>query len=218
MNAPTIIKPEDDRFLAVPAEYAPFPEDFLALPIFLVYSLWPGSDGRTNKIPRNPKTGYKANDVALGVPFHEAYAAKIAGNYSGVGFYVISPYIVIDIDNCVDQETGDVSDEATRIALKINSLTHGSQSGTGIHIVARGKKPGTACRKGIEMYDSGRFMTMEGAHVSGTPLTIEDRTEEIREVYDEMVRGDFVESERTSEATDAPSATTSTAFDSIHIQ
>lgn len=55
-----------------------------------------------------------------------------------------------------------------------------SPSGRGIHVIARGKKPSTHSRTGpYELYDDGRYFTVTGHHVVGTPTTVEERTPEI---------------------------------------
>ena len=35
----------------------------------------------------------------------------------------------------------------------------------------------------VEMYVDGRFLTLTGQHVQGTPATIEDRAEELRRIH-----------------------------------
>src|SRR5699024_9121304 len=61
------------------------------------------------------------------------------------------------------------------------------QSGTGLHIFVKGKKPGTRCKnsdKGFEMYDKNRFMVMTGNHLEGTPIEINEAQDAINYLYD----------------------------------
>ena len=46
------------------------------------------------------------------------------------------------------------------------------------HLPCRGRKRGT-----IEIYDQARFFTITGAHLSGTPTTIEHRQKELETFY-----------------------------------
>jgi hypothetical protein len=74
---------------------------------------------------------------------------------------------------------------------KINSYTEYSPSNEGLHIWIKGKKPGKRCRrKGLEIYDSERYLTVTGRHLEGTPETIEKRQKELEEVYKEHFSDD----------------------------
>ncbi|MES2360017.1 MAG: AAA family ATPase [Gemmatimonadota bacterium] len=56
-----------------------------------------------------------------------------------------------------------------------------------MHAIARGFKPGPRSRIGpLELYDSGRYFTVTGRHIAGTPLTVEVRTSEIAILYAKM--------------------------------
>jgi hypothetical protein len=180
---------------------AKFPEEAKCEDRWLVYKLVHNEKtGKNDKIPYNPTTGKKANDPKQGVAFRTA-AAKI-GDYNGLGFYVESPYIVIDIDSCIVD--GAIMEQAAAIVRELNSYTEVSPSGTGLHVFVEGEKPGTACRRGIEIYSTKRFITITGNHVDGTPATIEAR--DIKPIYDRMLRGDFTEpgTIKAGESEDSP--------------
>jgi hypothetical protein len=56
-----------------------------------------------------------------------------------------------------------------------------------VHALARGFKPGPRARIGpLELYDSGRYFTVTGHHVAGSPLTVELRTEQIKVLYEKI--------------------------------
>ena len=66
---------------------------------------------------------------------------------------------------------------ARAIVVAMNSYTERSPSGHGLRIFLRGTLPPGRRKAGdIEMYDGGRYLTLTGQHVPGTPTTIEDRT------------------------------------------
>ena len=54
----------------------------------------------------------------------------------------------------------------------------------GLHIWARGILPPGRRRKGkIEMYDTGRYFTVTGWHLEGTPSTVEKREKELKRLH-----------------------------------
>ena len=60
-------------------------------------------------------------------------------------------------------------------------------SGSGVHLYAFGRLPSGARKKGqIEVYESGRYFTVTGDHVPGTPLTVEDRGDRLRAFHQEV--------------------------------
>lgn len=104
-----------------------------------------------------------------------------------IGYFISEhdPYTVIDLDDCI--KNGVISDEAKRIVDSLNSFTEISQSGTGLHIFVKAKKPGDRSKnskKGFEMYDKERFMVMTGNHLEGTPIEINEAQETINYLYD----------------------------------
>src|SRR5277367_5166117 len=104
--------PVDDSFedLLPSDPYASIPDEMKQERRWLVYRMEPAANNKKNKIPHDPRTGYKANDSKLGVSFEEARAAL--KDFSGLGYYVEPPFLCADIDNCVNPKTGDVTEEA----------------------------------------------------------------------------------------------------------
>jgi hypothetical protein len=181
--------------------YALFPADLKLEARWLVYQLvWNPDKRKNDKIPHNPLTGSKANDPKLGVTFDVALS-KSAG-FSGLGIYVEPPYFVIDIDGCRDPKTGIVQNWVMEIIRTLDTYAEASPSETGVHIWGKGTKPGQACRKGIEIYTTGRFMTVTGLQIPGTPSSVNQR--DISRVYSQMVAGEFA---KTNEAPTAPAKT-----------
>jgi primase-polymerase (primpol)-like protein len=84
--------------------------------------------------------------------------------FLGIGFVFTEsdPYCGIDLDDVID-ENGVIDPEAHAIIDKMDSYTEVSQSGRGIHIIVRGKKPNSQCRRGnVEIYDKGRYFALTG--------------------------------------------------------
>jgi putative DNA primase/helicase len=100
------------------------------------------------------------------------------------------PYTFIDLDDCRDPATGDVAAWALDVVRRFDSFTEISNSGTGLKIYIRGRKPGRRCRTskrpGIEIYDRARFAAVTGWHFEGTPDAIADRQAELDAFYAEL--------------------------------
>jgi putative DNA primase/helicase len=125
---------------------------------------------RMTKVPYTPGTLRRASstDLMTWRTFEEARAAyeRSEPPYSGVGFVFCSgdPFVGIDLDDCRNPESGEISSWAEKI---ISSVREGyveiSPSGTGIHVIVGGTVRGGGMRKGkVEMYGRGRFFTITG--------------------------------------------------------
>ena len=89
----------------------------------------------------------------------------------GIGFVLGDEYVGIDLDRCV--EGGVIAPWALEVVRKVNSYTEFSPSGAGLHIICRSDMTGDGRKVGrIEIYPRGRYFTVTGAHVAGTPETL----------------------------------------------
>jgi hypothetical protein len=110
--------------------------------------------------------------------------------YNGLGFVLRKEdnIVCIDLDNCIGDD-GKICDEAKSIVRMMNSWTEISQSGKGLHIFIRGKKPTDKSKatprsfKSLEIYDHARYIALTGNHLQGTPLTIEHRQTGLNALY-----------------------------------
>lgn len=131
------------------------PDELKKLPNWVAYTL-PG------KIPMSPKTGVAAqsNDKTTWGTFDEAQKLALERDLAGVGFMFDSPYIGIDLDDCVVD--GQINDFAKNILRKCNSYAELSPSGTGIHIIVRGQIPRAIKTPTLEVYSEKRYFTVTG--------------------------------------------------------
>jgi putative DNA primase/helicase len=124
--------------------------------------------GKPTKMPYNPKTGKRARstDLMTWVTFPEALGALQEGEYEGVGFVFCSadPYTGLDLDGCRNLETGELNPEARAVVDAFEgAYMEVSPSGTGVHIIVRGKLPEKGKRREwIEAYYQDRFFTVTG--------------------------------------------------------
>ena len=107
------------------------------------------------------------------------------------------PFCGIDLDKCRNKETGELESWAAGIVSEMDSYTEISPSGTGIHIITKGKLPGSKNRSGkIEMYDRLRYFTMTGNILHGSPATINDKQESLTKLYSRTFKEDSLPQER----------------------
>ena len=118
------------------------------------------------KHPYNPRTGRKASstDLLTWSAFNEVMEAYKAGAYDGIGFMLCSGDLLmgIDLDGCRDAEGGEVAEWAVGIVRYFDSYTELSPSGSGVHILVKGKAPAALKRPGLEMYSTERYLTVTG--------------------------------------------------------
>jgi hypothetical protein len=144
---------------------------------------------RWTKPPYQPNGQHAESDnPATWVSFSEAVAAYQKGGFSGIGFVVTKDDNLagVDLDHCRDPETGAIEAWAQHIVDRLNSYTEVSPSGTGLRIFLWANLPPKDRKIGdFECYQSGRYLTVTGNHLSGTPTTVEHRQSEILAVHTE---------------------------------
>lgn len=136
-------------------------------------------DGR-EKVPYSPTTGRKASVTDPSTWGSYEDAELLRDGYWGVGFVFTEddPYCGIDLDDCI--QDGEIQPWAMEIVESLGSCWEISPSGTGIHVYVIANKPGPrSVGGGIEMYDSGHYLTVAEIQHG----TIESRQDEIDELY-----------------------------------
>lgn len=143
------------------------------------------------KCPMNALTGRPASTTnpLSWSSFELALSGCVKYGFDGIGFMLGNGIFGVDLDNHgeMSQEVFDAL--ANEFITSLNSYTERSQSGKGIHIICKGSKPTGACRKegtGVEIYDTSRYFAMTGNVVNDMP--IEDRTEEIKPLWDKYLK------------------------------
>lgn len=159
---------------------------------WVVWRREPSKDGKLTKVPYNPKSrepekASSTNPKTWG-SYEQARAAMVGGCYDGIGFTLwpaFVPLVGIDIDHCIDEQ-GNLSELARGIVTLLDSYTEISPSGTGIRIFLFGDLP-PGRRKhtqlGVEMYVTGRFLTVTENHLPGSPEAINHRTNQAAQLH-----------------------------------
>jgi len=151
------------------------PEELKELPQWVAWDFEENlkDPDRPKKPLINPKTGKKAsvtNPKTWGT-FKAAVNRFKKDGLPGIGFVFTEndPYVGIDLDDCRDVKTHKIKVESQKIIDSFATYTEISPSGTGVHIIAKGKLPGKGRNFGyvkgfgkVEMYDHAHYFTFTG--------------------------------------------------------
>lgn len=146
--------------------------------------------GKPTKVPYTASSGGRASttDSSSWTSFEQAVAAWQGGDHQGVGFVFAEADDLcgVDLDDCLDR-VGGLNAEAARIVQTLDTYTEISPSGRGVKLFLRAAPPVGGNRRGkVEIYAQGRYFTVTGRHLAGTPTTIEERQRELEAVHAEI--------------------------------
>lgn len=150
---------------------ADIPEELRACPQWVGWRLV-DREGKATKVPICPHTGGMASSTtpATWGTFDAALAGAVSRRWDGVGFVFSpdDPYCGIDLDEVVDEVTGEMDADAVATIDRFTTYTEFSPSRTGVHLIIRGSPPGGMGRKkgDRECYDRARFFTFTGLRAS----------------------------------------------------
>lgn len=167
------------------------PEDLRAIDQWVCWSAKPDPrGGKPRKVPIDPATGdhAKVDQPATWSDFERACRRFESGGMTGIGFVLTQEAGLagVDLDHCIDQDTGELEARAQQVIDQLDSYTELSPSGTGVHVLVRGQLPKGGRRKGkIEMYDDARYLTVTG-HLLHGGTAIVDRGEELLRLHNSV--------------------------------
>lgn len=91
-------------------------------------------------------------------------------NMDGLVFVLSEGIVFIDMDD-MDSKPVEIQEEIARLCGELDTYCESSVSGKGLHFLCKGKLPPQARKKddkkGLEMYDSRRFVCMTGKVING---------------------------------------------------
>lgn len=165
------------------------PQALKATPSWICWMAKPNGE-RVEKIPVCATTLQHASSTDPGTWTTYEKAKHVAEKHAGLGLGFVfqrdAGIVGIDLDKCRDASTGVMEPWAHDIVRGLNSYTEVSPSGEGVHTYVSGVLPPGRRKKGrVEVYETGRFFTMTGRHLPGTPLTVEDRQPQLAEFHAE---------------------------------
>ena len=163
-------------------------------PELLEYKQWvlwrrAEGNGRVTKLPISPWSGKAASGdkPQTWSSYQHVRYALYRYRCQGIGFVFTreDPFCGIDLDHC-RAPNGILAPEARELIGRSGSYTELSPSGTGVHILLKASLPGKGRRSGnLELYDAGRYFTVTGRHLAGTPFAIENRQETLDQLHAE---------------------------------
>ncbi len=165
-------------------------EELKSRPQWVAYRL-EERGGKITKPPYIANSGQHADSTnpLTWRPYTVARAAFKKAGHRGLGFVTTAddPYTGIDLDHCRDAATGAVAEWAQHLVARFDSYTEVTPSDEGLRIWIKATLPDGHSRRGsIELYDRGRYFTVTGRHLKGTPETIEARQAVLEEVCAEL--------------------------------
>lgn len=170
------------------------------------------------KLPIDVSTGRAASstDSDTWSSFTDAvsYHKDPETDTDGCGYVVTEAALVVglDLDDCVDPETGDIDPWARETVEQVGTYWEYSPSVTGLRGFGLGFVPDGGTRADIEnadghieMYDSGRYLTVTGHSIDESAGDVRKVNEAVRAVHEQYISTDDVETQ-TGEATPTPDA------------
>ncbi len=191
------------RPVPLPLQPEQLPNALRSLRRFVAWSYtWRQEDnkaGRWDKPPyvaTAPSRRASSTDPSSWRPLSVAIAAVEDGKVDGLGIALGAfegaaditggnRLAAIDLDHCIVEADGTIAPWAEKIVKAMDTYTEKSPSGRGLRLLflADGLPDGGRKRGNFEIYNSGRYVTLTGHHLAGTPLSIEERTIQAASVH-----------------------------------
>lgn len=128
-----------------------------------------------------------ATNPATWTSYPQARAVCDSRGFDGIGFVFTreDPFVGVDLDDVLDEATGEIDTWAQAIVDALDSYTEVSPSGTGLHIITAGTLPpgGRAWGEGHFIADSGRYFTMTGQTIGTPARPVAERQAEIEKLH-----------------------------------
>lgn len=144
------------------------PPELVAIDQWLAYRAVPKPNGKINKPPIDANTGRAGSSTNPAT--WSTYELAATRSPVGAAFVLThdDPYFALDIDECVDPETGAITPEAQAIVDRFSIYWEISYSKTGLRGIGRGVIPKDGCKKpNLEVYDHARLVVMTGRTLPG---------------------------------------------------
>jgi P4 family phage/plasmid primase-like protien len=157
---------------ALEVKFEDIPMDLKMIPRFLLWKYTLIDNGKWAKTPvqLNGRMASSTNPNTW-VDFLTAQKAYEDGDFDGIGFVFTGDddLVGIDIDDCRDIDSGELTQFAQNILDQTKGYAEVSPSGTGIKIFTRSDKFAAHADHdiGFEAYSNGRYFTMTGHHIGG---------------------------------------------------
>lgn len=163
------------------------PEELKQYKSWVVWKYEDRSSDKPTKVPYDPNTGNMAATDSPETWGSFQQCVELVGRFeelSGIGFVLsdADPYAFIDLDDCKGDSA--IHEKQLKIFTDFDSYAERSPSGKGLHIIVKGAIPQGRRKSYIEIYSSGRYMTMTGDVYRNAP--IRDYNSELNSLFSQM--------------------------------
>jgi hypothetical protein len=145
------------------------------------------------KVPYQ-RNGAHASSTDRGTWCSYPDAQAAVNSFTGVGVMMGEGLGCVDLDHCVDPNTGKIAPWAREIIIGLDSYSEFSPSGTGVHILGEDiALPGKGRKRpyetgAVELYDTARFLTFTGRWLPKAPADILPRRSQFNGLYQRIDR------------------------------
>jgi hypothetical protein len=172
------------------------PDELKAYPQWVLWRSVAKPDGSYTKLPYCAASGGMASVTDPKTWSTYAYACEVAQRLiCGIGFVLTDndPFAFIDLDDPKGNQA--IVARQVKIAQAFDTYQERSPSQTGLHIICKGAVQRGRRRDKVEVYSSGRYMTMTGETFANKPIN--DCGDLLRLLWDEIGGGPDTEQEVT---------------------
>jgi putative DNA primase/helicase len=151
----------------------------------------------------NPAARASSTRETTWADFETAMDAVRRQQVHGLGFVLGDGWIGVDLDDAYDAD-GNLKPMAADVVTRVATYAERSVSGEGVHLIARGEVPEGRKWEDVEVYGAGRYFTVTGDHLAGTPATVEHRTAEVEQLLQRLCQRDVAAGRRCGAALVVP--------------
>ncbi len=163
------------------------PAEVRTQPLWCQYYLKPDKDPKKKPSPQPTITW---SDHANFRPLDYLIQNRAGTKHNGFQRLVTKDedLVYIDLDGCRNKDTGELTPQAQELVETFDTYSEISKSGTGLHLVARGKVSADHDKPPIEIYagykgGAGKLMVWTGNTIDVFHNTIENRQEQLTELF-----------------------------------
>lgn len=161
----------------LPVQLQSIPDELRAINRWVMWQLVQRK-GRWTKMPKTINgAAASSTDPSTWSTFDDVCDALLMGDgFDGIGLVLGDDVHGIDLDDCRDPATGELTELANEVLDQVQGYAEVSPSGTGIKLFAKTNLDGSRTKKefGVELYKDGRYFTVTGHRLNGHDHVVDD--------------------------------------------
>jgi len=174
------------RPAVLPVQIGPIPPELQAIPRWVLWKYVERTKPDGSKVwAKLPMTtsdrAASSTKPATWTTFEDAVDTLVLGDFDGIGLVLGDDVQGVDLDDCRDPETGELSELAQEVLARVEGYAEVSPSGTGIKLFSRTNLDASRAKKevGVELYREGRYFTVTGHAIPGRPSGLPAETQDL---------------------------------------